>query len=112
MRLIVIPVVEIYNMKYFNRLHVEIVSAALKKESGKRKVFFRDLSGLFYLLALIRSGLPQQLQTVVELGEWVVKQRNHPQQLVVWMLTQYAEVKLGKNRAKQDFMALLRDAGE
>ncbi|MDO9308494.1 MAG: hypothetical protein Q7V04_05470, partial [Deltaproteobacteria bacterium] len=80
--------------------------AALKKETGKRKVFFRDLSGLFYLLALIRSGLPQQLQTVVELGEWVVKQRNHPQQFVIWMLYQYAEFKLGKNRAKHDLEQL------
>lgn len=80
--------------------------AALKKESGKRKVFFRDLSGLFYLLALIRSGLPQQLQTVVELGEWVVKQRNHPQQFVIWMLSRYAEVKLGKNRAKDELEQL------
>ncbi len=82
--------------------HFEKGMAALKKESGKRKVFFRDLSGLFYLLALIRSGLPQQLQAAVELGEWVVKQRNHPQQFVIWMLYQYAEVKLGKNRAKQE----------
>ncbi|HCE68330.1 MAG TPA: hypothetical protein DER40_12695 [Geobacter sp.] len=80
--------------------------AALKKETGKRKVFFRDLSGLFYLLALLRGGLPQQLQTVVELGEWVVKQRNHPQQFVIWMLYQYAEVKLGKNRAKHDLEQL------
>jgi len=86
--------------------HFESGMAALKKESGKRKVFFRDLSGLFYLLALIRSGLPQQLQAAVELGEWVVKQRNHPQQFVIWMLSQYAEVKLGKNRAKQDLIQL------
>ncbi len=86
--------------------HFEKGVAALKKETGKRKVFFRDLSGLFYLLALIRSGLPQQLQAAVELGEWVVKQRNHPQQFVIWMLSQYAEVKLGKNRAKQDLVQL------
>jgi superfamily II DNA or RNA helicase len=82
--------------------HFESGMAALKKESGKRKVFFHDLSGLFYLLALIRSGLPQQLQVAVELGEWVVKQRSHPQQFVIGMLCQYAEVKLGKNHAKQD----------
>ncbi|MHB8123688.1 MAG: DEAD/DEAH box helicase, partial [Desulfuromonadaceae bacterium] len=86
--------------------HFESGMAALKKESGKRKVFFNDLSGLFYLLGLIRSGLPQQLQVVVELGEWVVKQRSHPQQFAIWMLSQYAEVKLGKNRAKQDLVQL------
>ncbi len=86
--------------------HFESGMAALKKESGKRKVFFRDLPGLFYLLALIRSGLPQQLQAAVELGEWVIKQRNHPQQFVIWMLHQYAEVKLGKNSAKQDLIQL------
>ena len=86
--------------------HFESGMAALKKESGKRKVFFHGLSGLFYLLALIRSGLPQQLQSVVELGEWVVRQRNHPQQFVIWMLCQYAEVKLGKNRAKLELEQL------
>ena len=86
--------------------HFESGMAALKKESGKRKVFFRDLSGVFYLLALIRSGLPQQLQCAVELGEWVVKQRNHPQQFVIWMLCQYAEIKLGKNRAKHELEQL------
>jgi superfamily II DNA or RNA helicase len=82
--------------------HFENGMAVLRKETGKRKVFFRDLSGLFYLLALIRSGLPQQLQSAVELGEWVVKQRNHPQQFVIWMLYKFAEVKLGKNRAKHE----------
>jgi superfamily II DNA or RNA helicase len=86
--------------------HFEKGLALLKKETGKRKVFFHDLSGLFYLLALIRSGLPQQLQSAVELGEWVVKQRNHPQQFVIWMLCQYAEVKQGKNRAKHELEQL------
>lgn len=80
--------------------------AALKKETGKRKVFFNDLSGLFYLLALIRSGLPQQLQTAVDLGEWVVKQRSHPQQFVVWMLCQYADIMLGKNSSKKELVRL------
>lgn len=82
--------------------HFERGLAAIKKETGKRKVFFRDLSGLFYLLALIRSGLPQRLQTAVELGEWAVKQRNFLQQFAIWVLYQYAEVKLGKNRAKHE----------
>ncbi len=82
--------------------HFEKGLAAIKKETGKRKVFFRDLSGLFYLLALIRSGLPHQLQTAVELGEWSIKQRNYPQQFSIWMLYQYAEVKMGKNRAKHE----------
>ena len=80
--------------------------AAIKKETGKRKVFFRDLSGLFYLLALIRSGLPHQLQTAVELGEWSIKQRNNPHQFTIWMLYQYADVKLGKNRAKHELQQI------
>ena len=84
--------------------HFEKGLAYLKKETGKRKVFFQDLSGIFYFLALIRSGLPQQLQTAVELGEWIVKQRNFAQQFVLWMLSQYAEVKLGKNRAKHELL--------
>lgn len=80
--------------------------ARLKKETGKRKVFFPDLSGLFYLLALIRSGLPQQLQSAVELGEWAIKQRHFLQQFGIWILYQYAEVKQGKNRAKQELQRI------
>ena len=83
-------------------VHFEKGMVRLKKETGKRKVFFEDLSGLFYLLALIRSGLPSQLQAAVELGEWVVKQRYFLQQFVIWMLYQYAEVKQGKNRGRKE----------
>jgi hypothetical protein len=84
--------------------HFELGMARLKKETGKRKVFFPDLSGLFYLLALIRSGLPQQLQTAVDLGAWALKQRDYLQQFAIWVLSQYAEVKQGQNRAKQDLV--------
>ena len=86
--------------------HFEKGIAAIKKATGKRKVFFADISGLFYLLALIRNGLPRQLQTAAELGEWAVKQRYYPQQFVIWMLYQFADVKLGKNRNKQELIRL------
>ena len=82
--------------------HFEKGLARLKKETGKRKVFFGDLSGIFYLFALVRSGLPHHLQTAVELGEWAVNQRRYPQHFVIWMLYQYAEVTLGKSRSKND----------
>jgi superfamily II DNA or RNA helicase len=76
----------------------------LKKETGKRKIFFRDLSGLFYLLTLIRSGLPHHLQTAVELGEWAVKQRSYLQQFAIWLLSQYAALQLGQNRVKSELV--------
>ena len=75
--------------------------AVLKKQTGKRKVFFHNLSGPFYLLALIRSGLPRHLQLASELAAWAVKQR-YSQQFVFWLLHLYAEMKLGNNSAKPE----------
>lgn len=85
-------------------VHFERGLAFLRKETGKRKVFFHGLPGIFYFMAVVRSGLPHQLQAAVELGDWVVKQRCYFYQFAIWMLYQYAEVKLGKNRSKHELV--------
>ena len=42
--------------------HYETALGLLKKTSRKRKIYFNTLSGVFYILALLKSGEPQDLQ--------------------------------------------------
>jgi superfamily II DNA or RNA helicase len=41
----------------------EVALALLKKTTRKRKVFFNTLSGLFYILALLKSGTPREVES-------------------------------------------------
>jgi hypothetical protein len=41
----------------------------LKKSSRKRKVFFEDLSGVFFIFALIQRGGPQDMRSAAEYAE-------------------------------------------
>ena len=50
----------------------------LKKETGKRKIFFRNLSGLVYLLALIETGDPMRIQEARTLADAGARTRYHP----------------------------------
>ena len=42
--------------------HYETAMQLLKKGSRKRKIYFNNLSGIFYILALLKSGTPQHTQ--------------------------------------------------
>jgi superfamily II DNA or RNA helicase len=42
--------------------HYETALAMLKKSTRKRKIYFDTLSGLFYILALLKSGTPQDVE--------------------------------------------------
>ena len=74
--------------------------ARIKRELGKRKVYFKDIFCLYHMLALVRSGLTHHLKAAVELGELVAKQQEHPQIVAIWLLTNLAQVRLGNNRYK------------
>jgi superfamily II DNA or RNA helicase len=58
----------------------------LKKETGKRKTFFDDISGPFYILALIASGNQVLLERAVEFCTFVVGKREWPHQDVYRIL--------------------------
>jgi len=74
----------------------------IKKNTGKRKVFFASMAGVFYLLSLLRSARHDHLKTAVELTEIALKQQEHPQRYIFWLLNRYAEVRLGNNRLKKE----------
>lgn len=42
--------------------HYTIALQALKKGTGKRQVYFHSMSGLFFVLALLKQGSPKRLQ--------------------------------------------------
>lgn len=48
----------------------------LKKESGKRKIYFYSISGLFYILALIRQGEAADLQLALEQVKIAIQDKN------------------------------------
>jgi superfamily II DNA or RNA helicase len=56
--------------------HFETAMKLLKKETRKRKIFFQNLSGFAYLLALIETGDPariQEAQTLADAGARTLK---------------------------------------
>jgi superfamily II DNA or RNA helicase len=68
---------------------IELFEAALlqlKKETGKRKTFFADLTGPLYLIALIGSGDQSLLQRAEEFCSFVTKKREWPEQSIYEIL--------------------------
>ncbi|MFA7061277.1 MAG: DEAD/DEAH box helicase [Pedobacter sp.] len=76
--------------------------ARIKKNSGKRKVFYASTAGLFYLLSLVRSARHDHLKIAVELSEIALKHQEHPQHHIFWLLNRFAELRLGNNRQKKE----------
>ena len=58
----------------------ETAFARLKKETGKRKTFFDDITGPFFILALIGSGDPKLLDRAAEHCSFVTGKREWPYQ--------------------------------
>ena len=71
------------------RESVDFFDAALlrlKKETGKRKTFFNDVTGAFCILALIASGDPALLERAGEQCAFVVGKREWPHQEIYRIL--------------------------
>ena len=66
--------------------HFEAAFARLKKETGKRKTFFDDLTGPFFILALIGSGDQGMLERATELCSFVTAKKEWPYQDVYHLL--------------------------
>ena len=60
----------------------------LKKISGKRKIFYTDFSGYFFILALIRSARPERLEQAREYLDIVSGRKGVPFSVVYWLLGQ------------------------
>jgi superfamily II DNA or RNA helicase len=51
---------------------------ALKKATGKQKIYFPTISGLFFLFALLKAGNPERLAEASEYVSWLVRLTHHP----------------------------------
>ncbi len=51
----------------------ETAFALLKKSTRKRKIYFENSAGIFYLIALLRSGIPQNRETARAYAEIAAK---------------------------------------
>ncbi|MCK4709675.1 MAG: hypothetical protein KAU21_13735, partial [Gammaproteobacteria bacterium] len=49
----------------------------VKKMTGKRKVFINNISGVFFILALIKSDDPDRLQQAIDYSTFHQKQKQH-----------------------------------
>ncbi|PSN14628.1 helicase, partial [filamentous cyanobacterium CCP5] len=51
--------------------------AIARKAHGKRKLFFNNLPGVFFVLALIQAGTPERLREAGEYAALIAKQHDH-----------------------------------
>jgi len=77
--------------------------ARIKKQTGKRKIFLPGYTGIFHLLALIRSGLPNHIATAIELSTFGLKQDASCNKTAIWYLNQLAIFKTGVSRNMNEF---------
>jgi superfamily II DNA or RNA helicase len=56
----------------------------IKKETGKRQVFFNSVGGLFFVLALLKEGSPKNLHAATEYAGIIANQTSH------WLKSSYA----------------------
>jgi len=58
--------------------HFDAALLRLKKETGKRKTYFDDVTGPFFILALVASGDQNMLERAAELCDFLVAKRDWP----------------------------------
>ncbi|GFO54631.1 SWF/SNF family helicase [Geomonas sp. Red276] len=83
---------------------IELFEAAitlLKKETGKRKVFFDDLTGPIYLVALLGSGDEALLKRCADYCSFVTKRKEWPYQTVYLVLEEVIKELRGERGGKK-----------
>lgn len=71
-----------------------------KKTSRKRKVFINNISGLFFILALIKSNDPKRLQQALDYSKIHCKQKQHNNPASHHVLSQLLDFLFGKHEIK------------
>ncbi|MGJ5674326.1 MAG: DEAD/DEAH box helicase [Nostochopsis sp.] len=61
---------------------------SLKKATGKRQVYFSTMSGLFFILALLKDGSRDSLQEALDYTSLLARQSDH------WLRSIYAQLKI------------------
>ena len=78
-----------------------IALKALRKETGKRKIYFEGVSGIFFVLALLQQGSPESLREAEEYATFVSKQTDHWLSYGYKLLKSVLQVQQGNLAIKQ-----------
>ena len=82
--------------------HFQGALLKLKKETGKRKTFFADLTGPFFVLALTASGDPKLLEEAEGHCRFVTARREWPDQEVYHVLELVISERKGERGSKEE----------
>jgi superfamily II DNA or RNA helicase len=74
----------------------EAALSRLKKETGKRKTFFDDVTGPFFILALLASGTPEHLDSASTHCTFVTAKKDWPHQQIYSVLLLVARERSGE----------------
>jgi len=97
------------------RASIERFEAALillRKETGKRKTFFDDVTGPFFLLALIGSGDPAMLERAAQHADFVTAKREWPHQVVYTLLKLVMRERNGERGVPEQIESLVYRVSE
>ncbi|MUH00161.1 hypothetical protein F7734_50980 [Scytonema sp. UIC 10036] len=75
----------------------------LKKDKSQRQVYFNTISGLFFILALLKDGSLERLQEAEEYASMILRQPNHWLKLIYSRLKTVLQVQQG-NIAQKKFV--------
>jgi SNF2 family DNA or RNA helicase/tetratricopeptide (TPR) repeat protein len=78
----------------------------LKKESGKRKVYFNTLGGVFFILALLKEGSGSSLQQAEEYTSVMTKQSGHWLAAIYSRLQKVVQIQQGDLSQKEALVRL------
>jgi len=81
--------------------HYETALTRLKKEQNKRKHFFTDIPGMFFIPALIRTGQADRLRQAGEHASFVAGKRTWNFWPVYFLLSQVLEARRGASAASR-----------
>jgi superfamily II DNA or RNA helicase/tetratricopeptide (TPR) repeat protein len=73
---------------------------ALKKATGKQKIYFPSISGLAFIFALLKEGTPERLAEAAEYTSWAIRQADHPFREIYLRLQKVIAVRGGDMQAK------------
>ncbi len=88
--------------------HYETALSLLKKATRKRKIFFADVTGIFYILALIRSGDHARLNAAEDYLTYIVGKQSHDYLSIYWLLLRTVEVQKGQIKSQESIKEACR----
>ena len=91
--------------------HYEAALKLLKKTTRKRKIFFRNLSGIFFIMALLRSGESARLEQALDYIDILENTLNDPFAAICWYFRRIIMVQQGQVDVSENGQNVLSESG-